>query len=275
MTRGDNRDGIAAIGAPTARTAARIADLIGDLAVAARFAVGNHEQRGPHAALEVGAAEFERQIEPPARARKVFCSWRSVSRSTGCCGSSTASSKWHARVTRCSPDQRDQRAVGNEGERADGESRVARKCGVLLAELMEEIVARDDAGEKPDSCCWKKGRKRQSKARSRETLGRGGVLGAGDSPSPLAALGARFASANSVQLAPQSCRTRLVSMHVRFESHGRQRKRLADEVRFELTCRNYPTIRFRVGAVMTTSVPVRARTFLRDQIGGASAGRVF
>ena len=33
---------------------------------------------------------------------------------------------------------------------------------------------------------------------------------------------------------------------------------VAERVRFELTCRNYPTIRFRVGAVMTASVPVRA-----------------
>jgi hypothetical protein len=33
---------------------------------------------------------------------------------------------------------------------------------------------------------------------------------------------------------------------------------MAERVRFELTCRNYPTIRFRVGAVMTASVPLRA-----------------
>jgi hypothetical protein len=32
---------------------------------------------------------------------------------------------------------------------------------------------------------------------------------------------------------------------------------MAERVRFELTCRNYPTIRFRVGAVMTASVPLR------------------
>src|SRR5262249_7823626 len=36
---------------------------------------------------------------------------------------------------------------------------------------------------------------------------------------------------------------------------------LAERVRFELTCRNYPTIRFRVGAVMTTSVPLRRPRF--------------
>ena len=33
--------------------------------------------------------------------------------------------------------------------------------------------------------------------------------------------------------------------------------RVAERVGFEPTCRNYPTIRFRVGAVMTTSVPLR------------------
>jgi hypothetical protein len=32
---------------------------------------------------------------------------------------------------------------------------------------------------------------------------------------------------------------------------------LAERVGFEPTCRNYPTIRFRVGAVMTTSVPLQ------------------
>jgi hypothetical protein len=32
---------------------------------------------------------------------------------------------------------------------------------------------------------------------------------------------------------------------------------VAERVGFEPTCRNYPTIRFRVGAVMTTSVPLR------------------
>jgi hypothetical protein len=31
-------------------------------------------------------------------------------------------------------------------------------------------------------------------------------------------------------------------------------------VGFEPTCRFYPTIRFRVGAVMTASVPLRLRT---------------
>ena len=33
---------------------------------------------------------------------------------------------------------------------------------------------------------------------------------------------------------------------------------LAERVGFEPTCRNYPTIRFRVGAVMTTSVPLQS-----------------
>src|SRR5690554_3560481 len=37
------------------------------------------------------------------------------------------------------------------------------------------------------------------------------------------------------------------------------RVEMAERVRFELTCRNYPTIRFRVGAVMTASVPLRTR----------------
>src|SRR5262249_29904543 len=35
------------------------------------------------------------------------------------------------------------------------------------------------------------------------------------------------------------------------------RERVAERVGFEPTCRFYPTIRFRVGAVMTASVPLR------------------
>ena len=36
---------------------------------------------------------------------------------------------------------------------------------------------------------------------------------------------------------------------------------MAERVGFEPTCRNYPTIRFRVGAVMTTSVPLQISRF--------------
>ena len=37
---------------------------------------------------------------------------------------------------------------------------------------------------------------------------------------------------------------------------------LAERVGFEPTCRNYPTIRFRVGAVVTTSVPLRRNNLM-------------
>ncbi len=40
---------------------------------------------------------------------------------------------------------------------------------------------------------------------------------------------------------------------------------VAERVGFEPTCRNYPTIRFRVGAVMTTSVPLQRGTLLADR----------
>ena len=41
------------------------------------------------------------------------------------------------------------------------------------------------------------------------------------------------------------------------KSWNSRQKEVAERVGFEPTCRNYPTIRFRVGAVMTTSVPLR------------------
>ena len=47
---------------------------------------------------------------------------------------------------------------------------------------------------------------------------------------------------------------------------------LAERVGFEPTCRNYPTIRFRVGAVMTTSVPLQIPDFLLQ--GNRSAHKI-
>src|SRR5215472_3864244 len=47
--------------------------------------------------------------------------------------------------------------------------------------------------------------------------------------------------------------------------------RVAERVGFEPTCRFYPTIRFRVGAVMTASVPLRAGRWFRG--GGILAAR--
>ena len=37
---------------------------------------------------------------------------------------------------------------------------------------------------------------------------------------------------------------------------SKREKEVAERVGFEPTCRNYPTIRFRVGAVVTASVPL-------------------
>src|SRR5580658_2825206 len=42
----------------------------------------------------------------------------------------------------------------------------------------------------------------------------------------------------------------------RLFSHATLCNRVAERVGFEPTCRNYPTIRFRVGAVVTASVPL-------------------
>jgi hypothetical protein len=51
--------------------------------------------------------------------------------------------------------------------------------------------------------------------------------------------------------------TRLATGEAAQVAEKRARKKVAERVGFEPTCRNYPTIRFRVGAVMTTSVPLR------------------
>ena len=97
--------------APTARTAAGIADLFGHLPIGARFAVGNREQRRPRTALEIGAAEFERHIERAARAGEVFAQLtrglaqqRMARRFDGLLERSG--------VGFAAPDQRDQRVIG-------------------------------------------------------------------------------------------------------------------------------------------------------------------
>ena len=86
------------------------------------------------------------------------------------------------------------------------------------------------------------------------------LLAAGDRCSPLAgARGQIFEDENLANFALQSCRTRAFLMHVSSNlTNCGSKEEMAERVRFELTCRNYPTIRFRVGAVMTASVPLRA-----------------
>jgi len=72
MARGDDRNGIAAVRRAHRAHRGGIAELFGNLAVIARLAIRDLEQRSPHAALEVGAPEFERQVELAARAREIF-----------------------------------------------------------------------------------------------------------------------------------------------------------------------------------------------------------
>ena len=72
-------------------------------------------------------------------------------------------------------------------------------------------------------------------------------------------------------ISPEDCRARATFLKCRFCQYtspcsvktGAEKTmpffnvQMAERVGFEPTCRNYPTIRFRVGAVMTTSVPLR------------------
>ena len=107
------------------------------------------------------------------------------------------------------------------------------------------------------------------------------LLAAGDSRSSLACARDQICCRKSVRLCRAKSSNSIV--HAReFKSHLQawRVEKMAERVRFELTCRNYPTIRFRVGAVMTASVPLRARNvqFFRTatfKLGPPRGGRVF
>ena len=72
MAGGDDRNGVPTIGRAHGAYRAWVADLLGDLAVAAGFAERDGQQRPPHLLLEVGAGELQFQLEPIALAREVF-----------------------------------------------------------------------------------------------------------------------------------------------------------------------------------------------------------
>ncbi len=72
MTRRHNRNRVLAIRRSYGANRARITDLLGNLAVAARLAKGNGQQRLPDFLLEVGSGEIQLQVELIARTGEVF-----------------------------------------------------------------------------------------------------------------------------------------------------------------------------------------------------------
>ncbi|MNG32122.1 hypothetical protein D3C84_1180620 [compost metagenome] len=72
MARGDDRDRVAAIGGAYRAHRAGVADLPGDVAIAAGFAERYRQQRGPHLALELGTGKIQRQLEALAFASEVL-----------------------------------------------------------------------------------------------------------------------------------------------------------------------------------------------------------
>jgi len=63
MAGDDQADGIGGVGTADGARGARVAERGGELAVAARFSVGNGDQRRPHAFLKLRALGRERQGE--------------------------------------------------------------------------------------------------------------------------------------------------------------------------------------------------------------------
>ena len=72
VARHDDRDRVAAVGGADRAGAVRPPDLPGDLAIAARLAVRDREQRLPDVLLEVGAAHVELEVELNALAGEVL-----------------------------------------------------------------------------------------------------------------------------------------------------------------------------------------------------------
>ncbi|MOA07040.1 hypothetical protein D3C78_1267150 [compost metagenome] len=72
MARGDDRDGVAAIGSADRPDRCRLADLDGDVAVAAGFSEGDGQQGVPDPDLEISAREIQLQLETTALAGEVL-----------------------------------------------------------------------------------------------------------------------------------------------------------------------------------------------------------
>src|SRR3954453_872270 len=72
MAGHDDRDRVAAIGGTHRSGSVRTSDLLRDLAVAARLAVGDREQRLPDVLLEVRAAHVELEVEVHALSSEVL-----------------------------------------------------------------------------------------------------------------------------------------------------------------------------------------------------------
>lgn len=69
---GDDRDRVAAVGGAHRPRRGGAAERAGDLSVAARLAERYRQQRVPHALLEIGAPEIQRQIEGLAPPREII-----------------------------------------------------------------------------------------------------------------------------------------------------------------------------------------------------------
>src|SRR5689334_14497718 len=72
MTRNDQRDRVRAVRRTHAARGRRLADRARDLAVAARLAVRNREQRLPHGLLELRAVRRELEVELGALAGAIL-----------------------------------------------------------------------------------------------------------------------------------------------------------------------------------------------------------
>ena len=71
MARHHDRDRVGTVGGTHRAHGLRRADGRRDLAVAPRFPVRNALQFAPHAQLEIGALQVERQVEPPQLAGEI------------------------------------------------------------------------------------------------------------------------------------------------------------------------------------------------------------
>ena len=120
VTGRDDGDGIATVRGTDRADGGWIADGARDVGVGARFAAGNREQHGPHPALEIGAAEFEREIEGAAFAGEVLVELVGGRREDRVIGSIDRMVEGQLRGRGAAPDDGEQGGVGGEEmERAD------------------------------------------------------------------------------------------------------------------------------------------------------------
>ena len=121
MARGDDRDRVAPVGRANRPHRVGVADLPGDIAVAAGLTEGDSQQRRPDLALEFGAGKVQVQLEVLPRASEVLAQLTGGFAQHGVMIVAVQLAQPHAVAALVLPEHGGQAlATGHQGQGADG-----------------------------------------------------------------------------------------------------------------------------------------------------------